>query len=95
MPPHRSPPRRSVGESTVWLDPALPPKSKAVYRDAINHIITNPRLLTWNEFSAAADKELAAVWADQASPADAAARIGQLTRHMVEEHVRQVAAAGK
>lgn len=90
-----SPPRRSVGESTVWLDPALPPKSKAVYRDVINHIITNPRLLTRNELSAAADKELAAVWADQASPAAAAARMSQLTRPMVEEHVRQVAAAGK
>jgi multiple sugar transport system substrate-binding protein len=41
-----SPPRQSVGTSTVWLDPKLPPQSKPIYRDAIEHIITNPRILT-------------------------------------------------
>ncbi|MGH2369408.1 MAG: extracellular solute-binding protein, partial [Chloroflexota bacterium] len=85
-----SPPRLSVLDSALWLDPATPPKAKAVLRDAYKAIVTNPQILTWDAFITAANQTLNQLWADKITATEAGQTIAQVTRPAIDEHNRQV-----
>jgi multiple sugar transport system substrate-binding protein len=85
-----SPPRLSVLDSKLWLDPETPPKAKAVMRDAFKVIVTNPQILTWDDFISGANKTLDELWADKITAKQAGETIAQTTQPAIDAHNRQV-----
>lgn len=88
-----SAPRKSVANSPLWLDPNKPPKSKAIYRDAAQHIVTNPHILTWDDFFRVVNEEFGRIWRGEVTASEAGARIGERTRPIIQRHVELVQAA--
>lgn len=87
-----SPPRVSVLDSKLRLDPAAPPKAKAVLRDGYKAIVTNPQILTWNEFNAAAGKMVTDLSEDKITAREAGETITRVTQPFFDEHARTVKA---
>jgi multiple sugar transport system substrate-binding protein len=81
-----APPRKSVISSPVWLDPAKPPKSKNVMTNGFNGIVPFPKLTTWGDWIAAANRELAGLWNGTRSATDVATAIKTVTDPAITRH---------
>jgi multiple sugar transport system substrate-binding protein len=81
-----APIRKSVVNSPVWLDPTKPPKSKHVDTDGFEGIIPFPKLTTWNDWTAAANKEMESLWNGTRTASDVANAIKTVTEPFIAKH---------
>jgi multiple sugar transport system substrate-binding protein len=85
-----APARKSVARSAAWLDPALPPRSKQVFVEGGDYIMPNPKLLTWDEFLTAVNRELSRLWEGQTSAAATGLALRQATAPIIQRHLAQL-----
>ena len=69
--------RKSIGTSSVYLDPKRLPAHRKVFIDGTNHIKIIPLIADWSDINTAMSKGLAPVWAGTATPQDAGSAIAQ------------------
>jgi len=86
-----APSRMSVARSAVWMDPSVPPKSKGVFAEGGNYIMSNPKLLSWDEYDAAVAKELDKLWAAEVNAATLSTNLKRVTAPLIQKHKDQLA----
>ena len=69
--------RKSIGTSSVYLDPKQLPAHRKVFIDGTNHIKIIPLIADWSDLNTAMSKGLAPVWAGTATSQDACSAIAQ------------------
>src|SRR5262249_6907139 len=56
------PPSRAVANSTVFADPALPPRSIKIFTDGHGFLRPDPSIVRWNDLTRVMDGELKGLW---------------------------------
>ncbi|MCL4545617.1 MAG: hypothetical protein M1118_13655 [Chloroflexi bacterium] len=57
-----APPRQSVGNSSCYINPKLPPKHMQVFLDAPAYVHIDPQSVHWAEIDTLLEKELSYLW---------------------------------
>jgi multiple sugar transport system substrate-binding protein len=69
--------RKSIGTSSVYLDPKQLPAHRKVFVDGTDHIKIIPLIADWSDLNTAMSKGLAGVWTGATTPQDAGNAIAQ------------------
>ncbi|MGI8912832.1 MAG: ABC transporter substrate-binding protein [Chloroflexota bacterium] len=77
--------RKSIGTSSVYLDPKQLPAHRKVFVDGTDHIKIIPLIADWSDLNTAMDKGLTGVWTGSTTPQDAGNAIAQQVNGLLKQ----------
>jgi multiple sugar transport system substrate-binding protein len=77
--------RKSIGTSSVYLDPKQLPAHRKVFVDATDHIKIIPLIADWSDLNTAMSKGLTGVWTGTTTPQDAGNAIAQQVNGLLKQ----------
>jgi hypothetical protein len=77
--------RKSIGTSSVYLDPKQLPAHREVFVDATDHIKIIPLIADWSDLNTAMSKGLTGVWTGTTTPQDAGNAIAQQVNGLLKQ----------